>query len=201
MEKKEVYICQQQPNFEEDEIDLRELFKTIWNYKKFIVIFTLFFTIISVLYVFTLKEKSFFQGELFVELPQIKTENRIIPVIDIVDLKFIIQQKFNSITIESPKRSKVIIFLIYNDKNKEVIKSKLMKSFDYIKQLTRDKLEELNINNYIKLKQLRNMTISKKIIKPKKRLIVIVTFITSFILTIFLVFFIEFIKSTKEEEK
>ena len=36
-------------------------------------------------------------------------------------------------------------------------------------------------------------------IKPKKKLIVIVSFITSFILAIFLVFFIEFIKSFKEK--
>jgi uncharacterized protein involved in exopolysaccharide biosynthesis len=37
-------------------------------------------------------------------------------------------------------------------------------------------------------------------IKPKKRLIVTVAFVTGFILSIFLVFFIEFIKGFKEEE-
>jgi LPS O-antigen subunit length determinant protein (WzzB/FepE family) len=37
--------------------------------------------------------------------------------------------------------------------------------------------------------------------KPKRGLIVVVSFITSFILAIFLVFFIEFIKGTKEEDK
>jgi len=36
-------------------------------------------------------------------------------------------------------------------------------------------------------------------VKPKKKLIVIVAFVTSFILSIFLVFFIEFIKSLKDE--
>jgi len=37
--------------------------------------------------------------------------------------------------------------------------------------------------------------------KPKKKLIIIIAFFTSFILSIFLVFFIEFIKSFKNEEK
>ena len=37
-------------------------------------------------------------------------------------------------------------------------------------------------------------------IKPKKKLVVIVAFITGFILSVFLVFFLEFIKSFKEEE-
>ena len=53
MEKKEVYICQQQPNFEEDEIDLRELFQTIWKYKKFIAIFTFVITLLAGIYAFT----------------------------------------------------------------------------------------------------------------------------------------------------
>ena len=35
--------------------------------------------------------------------------------------------------------------------------------------------------------------------KPKRALIVIVAFITSFILAIFLVFFIEFVRGSKEE--
>ena len=37
--------------------------------------------------------------------------------------------------------------------------------------------------------------------KPKKKLIVVVAFVTGFILSIFLVFFIEFIKNGKNEEE
>ncbi|PUE63803.1 hypothetical protein B0174_09525 [Arcobacter caeni] len=33
-------------------MDLRELFQTIWNSKKFIVIFTFLITLLSVIYVF-----------------------------------------------------------------------------------------------------------------------------------------------------
>jgi len=38
-------------------------------------------------------------------------------------------------------------------------------------------------------------------IKPKKKLIVVVAFVTGFILSIFIVFFLEFIKGIKEEDK
>jgi len=40
---------------EEDEIDLKELIKTILKYKKFIVIFTLFITVLATIYVFIKK--------------------------------------------------------------------------------------------------------------------------------------------------
>jgi len=71
--------------------------------------------------------------------------------------------------------------------------------------------EKQNIKNKIKLIKvsIQNTFFTKEIgkplmfdypIKPKKKLIVIVAFITSFILSIFLVFLIEFIKSFKESE-
>ena len=41
----------------------------------------------------------------------------------------------------------------------------------------------------------------EKPIKPKKKLIVIVAFITGLMLSVFLAFFLEFIKGMKEEEK
>jgi uncharacterized protein involved in exopolysaccharide biosynthesis len=40
---------------QEDEIDLRELFKTIWDKKVFIIVFTTLITIVSLIYVFSLK--------------------------------------------------------------------------------------------------------------------------------------------------
>lgn len=41
-----------QTRYEEDEIDLRELFKTIWNSKLFIIIFTCIVTLLAIIYVF-----------------------------------------------------------------------------------------------------------------------------------------------------
>ena len=45
---------QNQKYLKEDEIDLKELFKAIWSYKKFILIFTFIITVLSIIYV-TLK--------------------------------------------------------------------------------------------------------------------------------------------------
>ncbi|MCR1816814.1 Wzz/FepE/Etk N-terminal domain-containing protein [Aliarcobacter butzleri] len=42
---------QNQKYSQEDEIDLKELFKTVWSYKKFILVFTFIVTILSILYV------------------------------------------------------------------------------------------------------------------------------------------------------
>ena len=42
---------QNQKYLQEDEIDLKELFKTIWSYKKFILIFTFIVTVLSIIYV------------------------------------------------------------------------------------------------------------------------------------------------------
>lgn len=80
----------------------------------------------------------------------------------------------------------------------------------------KDELETSVINELLEKKNLlksmllphnyKNTQVIGKIItndypiKPKKRLIVTVAFVTGFILSIFLVFFIEFIKGFKEEE-
>ena len=54
--------------------------------------------------------------------------------------------------------------------------------------------------NKIMTKQIGDIKISEEAInKPKKALIVTVAFITGFILSIFLVFFIQFIQSIKKE--
>ena len=60
----------------------------------------------------------------------------------------------------------------------------------------------INTSKYYKVKVVTDPYIPdpKDKAKPKRGLIVIVAFITSFILAIFLVFFIEFIKNTKEEK-
>jgi LPS O-antigen subunit length determinant protein (WzzB/FepE family) len=47
----------QEKNLEEDEIDLKELFKTIWAKKIFIVIFTLVVTILAGFYAYTVKHQ------------------------------------------------------------------------------------------------------------------------------------------------
>jgi LPS O-antigen subunit length determinant protein (WzzB/FepE family) len=61
----------------------------------------------------------------------------------------------------------------------------------------------INSSKYYKVKVITDPYIPdvKDKAKPKRGLIVVVAFITSFILAIFLVFFIEFVRNTKEENK
>ncbi|MCT7610722.1 Wzz/FepE/Etk N-terminal domain-containing protein [Aliarcobacter butzleri] len=69
--------------------------------------------------------------------------------------------------------------------------------------LNRIELEKLKFTNKIAKNSefVGSILVNEHPIKPKKLLIVVVSFVTGFILSIFLVFFIEFIKSLKKEEK
>ena len=68
-----------------------------------------------------------------------------------------------------------------------------------------EQIEELKFQNSIQniqnSKVIGSYFIKDNPIKPKKKLIVIVAFVTSLILSIFLVFFLEFIRGFKEETK
>lgn len=55
-------------------------------------------------------------------------------------------------------------------------------------------------HNYKQSQVLGKIITNEKPIKPKKALLIVVSFITAFILSIFLVFFIQFIKGFKEEK-
>jgi len=55
--------------------------------------------------------------------------------------------------------------------------------------------------NYTNSEVIGKIMINDYPIKPKKKLIVIVAFVTGLILSIFLVFFLQFIKSSKEEDE
>ncbi|MCT7557678.1 GNVR domain-containing protein [Aliarcobacter butzleri] len=68
--------------------------------------------------------------------------------------------------------------------------------------LNRIELEKLKLTNKIAKNSefVGSILVNEHPIKPKKSLIVVVSFVTGFILSIFLVFFIEFIRTLKKEE-
>ena len=59
----------------EDEIDLRELFKTIWDKRFFIIIFTFIITLISFIYVLLKNPTPVYEGILSVQIGEIQSEN------------------------------------------------------------------------------------------------------------------------------
>lgn len=69
--------------------------------------------------------------------------------------------------------------------------------------LNRIELEKLKLTNKIAKNSefVGSILVNETPIKPKKSLIVIVAFITGFILSIFIVFFIQFVNNMKKEEK
>lgn len=74
---------QNQKYLQEDEIDLKELFKTIWSYKKFILIFTFIVTVLSIIYVSS--KTPTYEVTALVEVGSYKTESDQDVIIDNAD--------------------------------------------------------------------------------------------------------------------
>jgi len=259
-------------NTTEDEIDLKELIKTILNYKKFIFLFVIFFTLLALIYVFFIA-KPVYEIKAYIEPGYINNYLKKNYIISLNVLKIEIENNFdnskNRIGFPVVKTKKIkdtnIIELQIQDRSNESAKKNLDKIFKYIidkenslislyinniqqqigilnnskdyykkeimsyknrlvkisnPQIYQAMLNTISEYNKIltnidsKLERLKNsispiniknahfagkIIIKDTPIKPKKRLIVIVTFITSLILAIFLVFFIEFIKELKKD--
>ena len=91
-----------------------------------------------------------------------------------------------------------ILEITYLGENKDSIKNKLEKIKEFI-MVRHQKLSNF-YDIAVQTEQIGDIKISEQAInKPKKALIVTVAFITGFILSIFLVFFIQFIQSIKKE--
>ena len=182
----------------EDEIDLRELFKTIWDKRFFIIIFTFIITLISFIYVLLKNPTPVYEGILSVQIGEIQSENfgnRIIETPQNLSYILGIEFKVNS-TIAKGTTS--ILEIKYSNEDKARIKTILEDVKNFI--ITKHENDTSFYKNKIMTKQIGDIKISEEAInKPKKALIVTVAFITGFILSIFLVFFIQFIQSIKKE--
>ena len=184
----------------EDEIDLRELIKTLWIYKYLILIFTSFITILSIIYVLQKNPTPIYKGSLYMEIGTIQDKN-FQPVIieNASDLAYILNLEFDvkavvpkEVSINKYLQTKLIEISFENeDKNK--IRETLKKIKDYI--VEKHKKDTKYYENIIMTKQIGDIKISnEEINKPKKALIVAISFVTAFILSIFLAFLIDFVK-------
>ena len=182
----------------EDEIDLRELFKTIWDKRFFIIIFTFIITLISFIYVLLKNPTPVYEGNLSVQIGEIQSENfgnRIIETPQNLSYILGIEFKVNS-TIAAGTTS--ILEIKYSNEDKARIKTILEDVKNFI--ITKHENDTLFYKNKIMTKQIGDIKISEEAInKPKTALILTVAFITGFILSIFLVFFIQFIQSIRKE--
>ena len=192
----------------EDEIDLRELFKTIWDKRFFIIIFTFIITLISFIYVLLKNPTPVYEGKIYFEMGEMKGETYGSKLIENTnDLASLINITFNENLSfskeENPnallkKGTTKILEITYLGENKDNIKNKLEKIKEFI-MVRHQKLSNF-YDIAVQTEQIGDIKISEEAInKPKKALIVTVAFITGFILSIFLVFFIQFIQSIKKE--
>ena len=192
----------------EDEIDLRELFKTIWDKRFFIIIFTFIITLISFIYVLLKNPTPVYEGKIYFEMGEMKGETYGSKLIENTnDLASLINITFNENSSfskeENPnallkKGTTKILEITYFGENKDNIKNKLEKIKEFI-MVRHQKLSNF-YDIAVQTEQIGDIKISDEAInKPKKALIVTVAFITGFILSIFLVFFIQFIQSIKKE--
>ena len=249
----------QQNNIQEDEIDLRELFLTLWSKRVFIVAFTLLVTIVGTIYAYIktpiYEAKAFIEvgtfnsnsnsnsNSNFIENPQnlikkllitnkdnMKTvQNATIQNISLVKstpnlieivvlstsntkaenfIKIIIEQienehndkieSFKALIISNINNLKSQVKLLEKSENK--FEGSLATKFELTSKINDLELQ-ISPHNIQKTEMVGKIITNDKPIKPKKKLIISVSFVTGFILSIFLVFFMQFIKSFKEEEK
>ena len=185
-------------NIDDDEIDLIELFKIIWQKKLFIVIFTFFGTVVPLTYIYFNYNTPIYRGNVMVEIGVIqKSSEKQIYFDGVFNLKSILKQLYE-IKIEIPKKTNSIVKLILTHQDKAVIKTKLSEIVDYI--LNRHQEKAKLFEKYVMSKQIGNIIFDQTPInEPKNALIVAVSFITSLIMAIFLVFLFNFIRSIKDK--
>ena len=187
---------------EEDEIDLRELFTIIWNKKLFILIFTFIVTFISLIYVFFKNPTPIYKGNILVEIGEIQSETFGSRLFDNPNnISTILNRKFE-VQSSAPSRTNNLINISATSTNKDEIKNKIIEAVSFVKNRHEEKSKFYNNSNSMMTKEIGDIIIDNKPInKPKKKLIVIVSFVTGFILSIFLVFFMSFLGSFRKEDK
>lgn len=184
---------------QEDEIDLRELFKTIWEKKLFVILFTSIVTLVAIIYVLVKNPIPIYQGKAFLEIGKIQSQTFGQSLFDNpTDLAQILSIEYK-VEASIPKATISLLEITSKNENKEKIQNNIKDAVAFIinKHIEKAKFYE----NAIMTKQIGNIVIDDTPInKPKKLLIVVVSFVSGFILSIFLVFFMQFVNSIRKED-
>jgi LPS O-antigen subunit length determinant protein (WzzB/FepE family) len=186
-------VCEMQ----EDEIDLRELVRTILKYKKFIISFSCIITFFIGAYIFV-KPVSY-EGTMLIEIGKIidfDTKTQKINITDLgnnYDLQEILNKKFGVSSI-IPFRSQNLLAVRYVNQNKKNIQNKLDDVFAFIKERHQEKIKLYSVKTS-KIYSTKIISQSISHVPVRKKLFISIGFIASFVFTIFLVLCLEFIKS------
>lgn len=187
-----------------DTINLMDLFRILGKRKKLIILITLLITIFSYLYTsFVIKPT--YSGSATVELGQVINKNvekgtvQVINLESIPVLQGLIQTKFGVSVIAINGSTLLKYSLTSADKN--YIKKSLNEAIKYTldRDKKRVKLYAGSNANIINSSVVTPLSVSNEPIKPKKKLVVIVSFITGLLFSIFLAFFLEFLTEAKKK--
>ena len=183
----------------EDEIDLKEVWNNIVKGKVIIASITILMTLIVGVYTWNKSYTPIYEGQVIVELGSVKSVYSPITAIDrSYDLKEILTILF-PIKVEIPKRTAHLLVIRCQNKNKSEIINCLNEVVDFI--FTRHQAKTKLFDTYVMTKKIKDIVISSKPInKPKDLLIIIGTFVASFMFSIFLVVFLGFISKEKDEK-
>ena len=199
---------------QEDEIDLKELFIIIWKRKLFIILLTSFVTLIAIIYVLIKNPIPIYQGKAFLEIGKIQSQtfgqillDNPADLAEILNIEYKVEYSdlSGTLNIEHKVESSVVklttslLEIISKNENKEEIQNNIKDAVAFLINKHSEKAKFYE--NVIMSKQIGNIIIDDNPInKPKKPLIVVVSFVSGFILSIFLVFFIEFVKNFNRKE-
>lgn len=185
---------------QEDEIDIRELFRTLVKHKIKIVLITLAVTLAALIYTLMKNPTPIYEGKVLVEIGEIQNENAGSSYFDNPNnLAVIVSNQFKNISASTPKGTNKLIELTASNADKDSIQNSLNSAVSFI--LDRHK-EKANFHTkYIMTQQIGEIHINNTPINvPKKKLIIVVAFVTGLILSIFFVFLLEFIRGEKEQQ-
>jgi len=204
----------EQNYYQEDEIDLKELFKILWLKKNFILGITTTITILAGIYAFN--KVPTYGATALIEIGSYKFHNTVfinnnnnkkINIDNPADLTKKLNLLFPKATTSKPKKLNSFIEIRANSTSVDLAKKEIQKitdylidsHFEYLKK-TKNELESIKGNlvyNYRNSKIIGN--IAGEVVQPKKKLIIAVAFIAGFILSIFLVLIMNAFR--KEDDK
>ncbi len=204
--------CNMQNNTNVDTVNLIDLFDILAKRKKLIISITVIVTIFSYIYV-NFIAKPIYQGNIFLEAGEvvnIDLEKGTVQVIKLNSPSFansIMEAKYSNrdklefdMSIVPMNNSKLFKYSVTSN-NKELIKKRLKEAIKFT--LDRDKkMAKLYSGTNAKItnaKVVIPITILDEPIKPNKKLIVIASFVSALIFSIFIAFFIEFLTEAKKK--
>ena len=182
----------------ESKIELKEFCIEIWGKRIFILSLTTFFTIIALVYIIFKAPLPVYYGKVLLEIGEIHSNEFGLKIIDDPkDLSEIIQAELKVKTF-IPRNTTKLLEIIVENENKEIIKKDLNLAIDLV--LLRHQQKAKFYENVIMSRVIINEINNEPINKFKKYSIVLLSALTGFILSIFIIFFTKFIQNIRKNE-